>query len=158
MLQKSFDAVHAFIKKVETALSKNRKTQAEADAEAIHDFGATVEELKQARQLWLDELKAAKKAVDEAKTVENKNRQAYNESTKTNFSSKKEDNYAAGGSIETDVRNMERGGLSQDGGRRGGIQREVLVNSISVNGTQWRELEEIILLALIANHSYRLKL
>lgn len=55
MLQKFFDAVHDFIKKVKAAFNGNRASMNKA---AIKEFGLTIAELEKAEKMWLNAVKA----------------------------------------------------------------------------------------------------
>ena len=55
MLQKFFDAVHDFIKKVKAAFNGNR---ASINKAAIKEFGLTISELEKAEKMWLNAMKA----------------------------------------------------------------------------------------------------
>lgn len=63
MLQKFFDAVHDFIKKVKDAFNGNRASMNKA---AIEEFGLTIAELEKAEKLWLNALQTTHENVKKA--------------------------------------------------------------------------------------------
>lgn len=65
MGQKFFQAVREFINKVKRIFKGDRKTMDQAAQDA---FGATVEQLEKAEQLWQEAYRAAEKNAEEQKT------------------------------------------------------------------------------------------
>lgn len=68
MLQRFFDAISDFIKKIKKAFNGNRT---QMDAASIDKYGATVEQLEKSENLWKEALKSVNKHTSATKVTKN---------------------------------------------------------------------------------------